>query len=96
MATVRIGGKDLDVRPTTLGFIKRKLVPAQNAVDAVESEIAKAEKFIEMILLFVGHNEGVTPEWLEDAIPISGYAQLAKDCAIAGGQKVIEGEAVSQ
>jgi len=29
MATVTIGGRELDVKPSTLGFLKRKLLPAK-------------------------------------------------------------------
>lgn len=96
MATVRIGDKDLDVKPTTLGFIKRKLLPAQRALDEAKGDIEGGERLIELLHLYVGHNEGASIEWLEDVIPISDYARLAKECPVAAGQQARPGEAASQ
>jgi hypothetical protein len=101
MGTVMLGGRTLDVKPATMGFVRRKFLPALD-------ELQTKEEWAPILLLYLGHNEGVTAEWLEDELmlnplpdrqdlPPDGLTFL-KQCMAAAGQKVIEpkpGEAQS-
>jgi len=72
MATVRIGDRELDVKPATLGFLKRKVIPWQATMSAAEGEAA-IDQIAAGFLLYVGHNEGVTADWLLENLPANTY-----------------------
>lgn len=84
MPTVNIGGRDFDVKPATLGFLKRKLMPARKAL-AAASEEETPDRLAELIHCYVGHN-GVTVEELLDLLP-ADPRQVMLDCIVASGQQ---------
>lgn len=87
MATVRVGDRDLDVRPATLGFLRHKLVPARKRLVAAEGEESGIDAVANILFVYLGHNEGVTLEWIFDHAPADPSA-LLRDCLTASGQKV--------
>jgi len=93
MATVRIGDRELDVKPATLGFLKKKLLPAQEAIDAAGNDAP--DRIADLILLYVGHNDGVDRDFILDHVPADPYGTLIA-LSRAAGQRVPEGEAKSQ
>lgn len=66
MSAITIGGRVLDVPRETLGFRKHKLLPWRASAMEVKDPAADIEVMLDGILLFVGHHDGVTREWLED------------------------------
>lgn len=96
MATVRIGDRDLEVKLATLGFLKRKLLPARKALLAANEE-ETPDRIVAIIYCYVGHNEGITEEWLLDNVPVDP-SSIMRACIVASGQQPREaaaGEAVS-
>lgn len=82
MPRVNVGGRELEVRPATLGFVKRtwrplrdRLIAEQGRVEGLaqiseEDGDQVAGLLVDAVLAFVGHNEGVTREWVEDQMPL--------------------------
>lgn len=94
MASVTIGGRELSVKPATLGFVRHKLIPARKRMADAGSDEATCDALAELLLVYVGHNEGVTLEWIFDNVPM-GAGDLLRECAEASGQKLAApGEAV--
>ncbi len=97
MARVHIGGLDLEVKQATLGFLKRKLIPARKAMIAA-GEDDMPDRLAELVFVYVEGNEGVNVEWLLNALP-ADPASIIRELIVASGQKVIEqkpGEAARQ
>lgn len=97
MATVRIGELDLDVKRATLGFLKKKLTPARKVLSAA-GEDDMPDALAGLVHCYVGHNEGVTADWLLEALPADPSA-IIRELIVASGQKVAEpkpGEAARQ
>lgn len=93
MATVKIGDRDLEVRPATLGFLRHKLVPARKALSAAQTDEAIVDAMANLVFVYVGHNDGITLEWIFDHAP-ANTADLLRECLVASGQKVAsKGEA---
>ena len=90
MATVTIGGRQLDVKQTTLGMLKAQDRMAARAREA-KSGSELADLIVEELLLYVGHNEGVTADWLLDHVQFRGG--LAAVRAAAGQEPAPPGEA---
>lgn len=69
MATIKIGGRDLDVKPATVGFWARTTEFGRKAAanELQGSEVITAS--VDLIVEAVGHNDGVTREWLENNLP---------------------------
>jgi hypothetical protein len=95
MATVRIGDRDLDVKPSSLGFLKRKLLPAKAAVLAAKTEEETIDAVVSVLLLYVGHNPGIDAEWLLDNVPENPSETVAAVTAAAGQKAGPPGEAKS-
>ncbi len=102
MATVRIGEKDLEVKPATLGFLKHKLIPWRKRLAETTDEVAFLDLIVDGIGLYVG--DQVSREWLEEHLPASAHEVLSA-CAEASGlsrgtpstaAKAAPGEAASQ
>lgn len=85
MATVRIGDRDLEVKPITLGFVKHKVLPAKKRVEASTKDEEAIDAMVAFVKIYVGHNEGVTDEWLLDNVPENAWPLIAL-CRKAGGQ----------
>ena len=97
MAKVRIGGLDLEVKQATLGFLKRKLIPARKKL-AAAGEDDMPDRLAELVYCYLEGNEGVDVQWLLDALP-ADPAAIIRELIVASGQKVIEqkpGEAARQ
>lgn len=93
MPTVKIGGRDLDVlqNTKTCGFERKKLLPwsiaqtaaldqmraAKTDVEVLKAKVELNRVYVEGLLLFIGENEGVTSEWLEDIAPTDPDEQMA-------------------
>ena len=95
MATVTIGGRVLDVKPCTVGMWKRKLRPYQKDVGTLDDDAA-VDRTVDLLLAFVGHNEGVTAEWLDEQLPMPPHPVLAEVLRASGLQGAKPGEAASQ
>jgi hypothetical protein len=97
MATIKIGERDLDVRESTIGFWRR--LRAFHEVSE-KQEVALAS-IVGFFLEALRHNEGVTRESLEDALPMNAVSLNAKfgELLRAGGLVAPEpqpGEAKTQ
>lgn len=98
MAAIHIGGRDLDVRAQTLGMVKHKLRPWRAADVKDDGHEDHAAAFFH---IYVGHNDGVTLDWLLDNLPADAAAltKLMREVVIAAGSTPREqtpaGEAVS-
>lgn len=95
MATIRIGDRDLDVADATIGFWKR--------VKALSGGNATVDNVAGLIFEAVGHNDGITREWLEDHLPMNSDKLRAKfdELLVANGLQVkeeapAEGEAAAR
>lgn len=67
MATIEIGGRKLEVAKPTLGFMKKRRLPWLKSFDpATTDEAGAIDHTVEGLFLYLGHNEGVTREWLEE------------------------------
>lgn len=113
MANVTIGGRELAVLEETLGFERKKLLPWKKRhaaaleklttatdPDAVfEAKVEMNGVMVEGFLLYVGDNEEVGRDWLEDHLP-SNPAKLKEllDQVLkaAGREQVAQGEAESR
>lgn len=87
MATVTIGGRELSVPHTTLGVLKKRLIPARRAVAEATTEEASIDALVELILVYVGHNAGVDAEFILDNVPGDPRSLIAA-CVAASGQQV--------
>jgi len=76
MATVNIGGRDLDVKPATLGFLKRKVIPWQATMATAEGEAA-IDQVVTGFLLYLLPADGVDADWLLANLPAES-AELFK------------------
>ena len=86
MAKVTIGDRELDVKQATLGFLKKKLIPARKAlVEASEEDTP--DRMVDLVFCYVGHNDGVTREWLLDVLP-ADPTEIVRAVISASGQKV--------
>lgn len=83
MATVRIGGRDLDAKPASTGFYVRTL-----EIDAKIKQGLTIHGFvmlmIDLIMETVGHNEGVTRQWLQDNVSFPPEKEFAAVLVAAG------------
>lgn len=94
MATITIGGRELDVRPATLGFVRRALLPWKKSAPVFEepADLAAAADLEAAIidwqvagaLLYIGHNDGITADWLLEHVRDAG--ELLRELARASGQ----------
>lgn len=74
MATISVGGRDLEVKECTIDLWKDSYRPYQQGVLATMSAdppldvFVREEKFLDLFLdlalAFIGHNEGVDRKWL--------------------------------
>ena len=101
MPTVTIGGRVLETLPVAhpsaqgyLGWRKHKLLPWRKAALAVVGEEADIEAAFDGILLIVGHNEGVTREWVEANATATSLGECLR-AAQGLGQDAPTGEAAS-
>jgi hypothetical protein len=107
MATITLGGRELDVKPATLGFLKREILPwkrdTPKRVPGTELDIGGIADLEEEIinwrvrglLLYLGHNTGVDATWIEDHV-VDVEAAVTKVIAAAGQEpapKATPGEA---
>jgi hypothetical protein len=90
MATVEIGGRTLDVRPATCGFVRRR-AELGHKLKAAKDDVEAADTVAEILMHYLGHNDGVTPAWLLDVVPwyqdFSEPFETLMRCAEAAGQK---------
>lgn len=68
MATVKIGGRVLEVRQMTLGMVKREIMPRTQKMKSATTAGDMVDLIIEELVMFLGHNEGVTVDWLLDNV----------------------------
>lgn len=87
MATVTIGGRELSVAHTTLGLLKKRLIPARRVVAEATTEEQSIDALVALILEYVGHNPGVDAEFILDNVPGDPRDVIAA-CVAASGQKV--------
>lgn len=84
MATVTIGGRELAVwsrkEPGSLGKLKRAIV-AERALQMCEVE-TMPDAIAGLVLVYVGHNEGVTQDWLLEQLPADA-SDVLRDCVAA-------------
>lgn len=69
MATIEIAGRKLEVKPATIRIWKDQWVPYKADVALIEAskdEVKLVERAIDLMLVFIGHNDGVTKEWILD------------------------------
>lgn len=100
MATVKIGDRELAVlSPETPGGLGRleKTLLAEAAVQAARVEpLTYPRKMAELVMTYVGHNEGMTVDWLLTVLPVS-CGEIVTACVLASqGKTSAPGEAASQ
>ena len=96
MASVTIGGRSLDVwnRQTPGSLGKMKAVAHAEAALAAAKGAANFDAIADLVACYVGHNEGVTVEWLLTVLPLDCMETLSA-CIRASGSEVAAGEAKS-
>lgn len=98
MATVKIGDKELSVphRQSEGGLLRMKnTIEAELAVGAAKG-VEIPDAWAKLVHCYVGHNEGVTVEWLLSKLP-ADCTEILTACVIASGVAVAKpGEAGSQ
>src|SRR5712664_2471692 len=97
MATVKIGDRDLDVwdrqAPGGLGRTKKLILAHAALAEASPADVP--DKLAAIVLCYVGHNDGVTLDWLLDNLP-TDCGELLQQCITTSGGKVSKpGEAGS-
>ena len=95
MPNVTIGGKSLDVKPATVGFMLDTLLPYEEAGKKIAEggdTRAIVEHGIAGILLFIGHNDGIDAAWLKaHVVSIGATLALVQKAA---GEEAKPGEGV--
>src|SRR3954471_23375567 len=92
MATVTIGDRVLDVKPATLGFLRNKVAPVRKKIADVQGDDAAfCDAAADWILAYVGHNDGITREWILDNVSANPF-DVIRACTIASGQKLKEAD----
>jgi hypothetical protein len=107
MATVKIGGRELEVPEATMGFVRNVaraahavMVTELNEAEAVDGKSADEvrdaihDALARYLLIFFDGQEGVDLAWLTDALPPLPFALVLRVQQLAGiGTK--PGEAAS-
>jgi hypothetical protein len=94
MPTIKLGGRELKVRPATLGMLKRDLIPLRAKLQASQTEEDTIDVVLDQLLVYLGRNEGVTADWLLDNTPADAHDLLAR-VREAAGHEASTGEALS-
>lgn len=73
MATIEIGGRTLDVKPCTYTMLEDRVQPFWATIGA---EVGASSGKIPALAwahlaAFLGHNEGVSAEWIRDSLPVT-------------------------
>ena len=86
MATITIGGRELQLRPDagTLGFERNKLIPWQKKLFAARDGEVVVDTIVEGILLYV---EGVDADWILSHVKSTEVKDVLGSCAEAAGRK---------
>ena len=97
MATINLGGRDLAVKhqqePGGLGL--QKALALANKKLASSSEFDYADNAAALLACYVGHNEGVTTDWLLEQLP-ADCSEILRRCIVASGGKLTQpGEGLS-
>lgn len=89
MATVLVDGRELDVKPARLGLLKVLLPAQRKREEAIEAkdDATMVHATAEILFAYLGHNEGITVQWLLDHGPLKA-AMLILECMKAAGQEV--------
>ena len=93
MGTITLGGRELAVQPMprTLGSIKWRVRWRERF--AAEKDLgAQVDLRAEYLLRYLGHNEGVTADWLLDNVPDDARETMAA-VRRAAGEDAAPGEA---
>lgn len=95
MGQVTIGGRALEVKQQQgeggLGLLKRTALAGEKLAASSGKDYPDAAA--DLVACYVGHNEGVTRDWLLERLP-ADCAEVLRDCIVASGGKVADpGEA---
>lgn len=94
MGTVTIGGRELAVKqqgePGGLGLLKKTTLASQKLAGSTPETYP--DNAADLVLCYVGHNDGVTAEWLQEQLP-ADVGEVLRAYILASGGKVSEGEA---
>jgi hypothetical protein len=99
MATIKIGGKDLEVKQATVGFWLRTTEFGRKAASGELQGPAVIAASVGLILEAVGHNDGATREWLENNLPFpptAEYGEVLEACGLVDRKAPPAGEAKTQ
>lgn len=90
MATVNLGGRDLRVlgRDDPGGFrTTLDLARLGEELHESKSAVMSFRKMAEMVFVYVRGNDGVTLEWVLDALP-ANITRVLQECSVASGREL--------
>jgi len=87
MAKVTIGGRALDVRPRTLGFVRTHLLPWKKKMRETTTDEEVHQLTVAGFLMFLDHNVGVDEAFILDNVNEDDVARLFREVMAAAGVK---------